>query len=42
VIVEPGETVRVAGLAGAVWTSPSDQVSIHGPLPVNATESVVG
>ena len=37
-----GLTLRVAGLvATAFWLEPSDQLTFHGPVPVNAAEMVV-
>ena len=36
-MVEDGLTLRVAGLeAIPVWVTPSDQVRLHGPVPVSA------
>ena len=37
-----GATVRVAGLAVAVWMKPSGHVSTHGADPVSATERTTG
>ncbi|PYK02301.1 MAG: hypothetical protein DME23_01945 [Verrucomicrobia bacterium] len=37
-----GLTVRVAGLAAAVCAYPSDQVTVHGPVPVNTACNIVG
>jgi len=34
VVVLPGVTTRVAGLAAIVWVNPSDQPTVHGPVPV--------
>jgi len=36
VVVEAGETARVAGDAAAGCTNPSDHVTLHGPVPVRA------
>jgi hypothetical protein len=37
--VAPGATVRVAGLLAILdCVTPSDQVTVHGPIPVNAAE----
>lgn len=37
VVVAPGLTERVAGEAAMpAWTTPSDQVTVHGPAPVRA------
>jgi hypothetical protein len=36
VVVESGLTERVAGLTEFVWTNPSDHVTTHGLMPVNA------
>src|SRR5207248_1994447 len=41
VVVTNGLTDRVAGLVGtAVCVTPSDHVTFHGPVPVNAAEIV--
>jgi hypothetical protein len=41
-VVAPGETERVAGEAATpVWTAPSDQVTVHGAVPVSAAWIVV-
>ena len=36
VVVDAGETERVAGDAAAGCTTPSDHVTVHGPAPVSA------
>ena len=33
--------MRVAGEAPALWTTPSDQLTLHGPVPVSAAEMSV-
>ncbi len=38
-----GDTERVAGLAlTPLWTKPSDQVRVHGPVPTRSTVRVAG
>jgi hypothetical protein len=42
VVFVEGLTMRVAGLvATAFWLEPSDQLTFHGPVPVNAAEMAV-
>jgi hypothetical protein len=42
VVVVEGLTLRVAGLAATEgWVKPSDQVTLHGPVPVRAAWIVV-
>ena len=38
VVVEEGCTLRVAGEAPTLCTTPSDQLTLHGPVPVRAAE----
>ena len=43
VVAVVGDTERVAGVVVTpLWTKPSDQVSVQGPLPTRSTVSVAG